>query len=55
MQFNSLVMDHHPYVSDERFAVEEGVFGRRLVAGLAVLAGSGAGRDQLPEFVQLWL
>jgi acyl dehydratase len=25
MLFNSLVMDHHPYVSDERFAAEEGV------------------------------
>ena len=36
MAFNSLVMDHHPYVSDERFAVEEGVFGRRLVAGAFV-------------------
>ncbi len=38
MQFNSLVMDHHPYVSDERFAVEEGVFGRRLVAGAFVFS-----------------
>lgn len=26
MAFNSLVMDHHPYVSDELFAREEGVF-----------------------------
>ena len=25
MAFNSLVMDHHPHVSEERFAVEEGV------------------------------
>lgn len=33
MLFNSLVMDHHPYVSDDRFAAEAGAFGRRLVAG----------------------
>jgi acyl dehydratase len=38
MAFNSLVMDHHPYVSDERFAVEEGVFGKRLVAGAFVFS-----------------
>ncbi len=38
MAFNSLVMDHHPYVSDERFAVEEGLFGRRLVAGAFVFS-----------------
>ena len=38
MAFNSLVMDHHPYVSDERFAVEEGIFGRRLVAGAFVFS-----------------
>lgn len=38
MAFNSLVMDHHPYVSDDRFAVEEGVFGRRLVAGAFVFS-----------------
>lgn len=38
MLFNSLVMDHHPYVSDERFANEEGVFGRRLVAGAMVFS-----------------
>lgn len=38
MAFNSLVMDHHPYVSDERFAVEAGVFGRRLVAGAFVFS-----------------
>ncbi|MFD1882340.1 MaoC family dehydratase [Paracoccus pacificus] len=38
MLFNSLVMDHHPYVSDEEFAVEEGVFGRRLVAGAMVFS-----------------
>lgn len=38
MMFNSLVMDHHPYVSDERFAAEEGAFGRRLVAGAFVFS-----------------
>jgi acyl dehydratase len=38
MLFNSLVMDHHPYVSDERFAVEEGVFGKRIVAGAMVFS-----------------
>ena len=38
MLFNSLVMDHHPYVSDERFAAEQGVFGRRLVAGAMVFS-----------------
>ncbi len=38
MLFNSLVMDHHPYVSDDRFAVEEGVFGKRLVAGAMVFS-----------------
>jgi len=38
MLFNSLVMDHHPYVSDERFAAEAGVFGRRLVAGAMVFS-----------------
>ncbi len=38
MAFNSLVMDHHPYVSDERFAVEQGAFGRRLVAGAFVFS-----------------
>lgn len=38
MLFNSIVMDHHPYVSDERFAAEEGVFGRRLVAGAMVFS-----------------
>ncbi len=33
MQFNALVMDMHPYVADEIFAKEEGIFGKRLVAG----------------------
>jgi acyl dehydratase len=38
MQFNALVMDMHPYVADEIFAKEEGVFGRRLVAGAMVFS-----------------
>lgn len=38
MLFNSLVMDHHPYVSDERFARESGKFGKRLVAGAMVFS-----------------
>ena len=40
--FNSLVVDLHPYVSDEIFAREEGLFGRRIVAGAFVFsAGIG--------------
>ncbi|MEX2104500.1 MAG: MaoC family dehydratase [Bacilli bacterium] len=38
MQFNGLVMDMHPYVADEIFAREEGVFGKRLVAGALVFS-----------------
>jgi len=38
MLFNSLVLDCHPYVADEIFAREEGVFGRRLVAGSMVFS-----------------
>ena len=38
MLFNSLVMDHHPYVSDQEFAEQEGVFGKRLVAGAMVFS-----------------
>ena len=38
MLFNSLVMDHHPYVSDQEFAVKEGLFGKRLVAGAMVFS-----------------
>ena len=42
MQFNALMLDMHPYVADEIFAKEEGVFGRRLVAGAFVFsAGLG--------------
>lgn len=38
MIFNSLVMDHHPYVSDREFAEQQGVFKKRLVAGAMVFA-----------------
>ena len=38
MLFNGLVLDMHPYVADERFAREEGLFGKRLVAGAQVFA-----------------
>lgn len=42
MQFNALVLDMHPYVADEIFAREQGIFGRRLVAGAFVFsAGLG--------------
>ncbi len=40
--FNTLVLDIHPYVQDQRFAGSEGVFGKRLVAGAMVFsAGLG--------------
>lgn len=38
MTFNTLVMDMHPYVADEVFAREEGMFGKRLVAGAQVFS-----------------
>lgn len=38
MMFNALVLDMHPYVADDVFATEEGVFGRRLVAGAMVFS-----------------
>jgi acyl dehydratase len=38
MLFNSLVLDMHPYVGDEIFARQEGIFGRRLVAGSMVFS-----------------
>lgn len=42
MQFNALVLDMHPYVADEMFAKEQGVFGKRLIAGAFVFsAGLG--------------
>lgn len=38
MAFNALVLDMHPYVADEIFAKQEGLFGRRLVAGAMVFS-----------------
>jgi acyl dehydratase len=38
MQFNALVLDMHPYVADEISAKEEGIFGRRLIAGAMVFS-----------------
>lgn len=38
MLFNGLVLDMHPYVADDIFAREEGVFGKRLVAGALVFS-----------------
>jgi acyl dehydratase len=38
MMFNALVLDMHPYVADEVFAKEEGIFGKRLVAGALVFS-----------------
>ena len=36
--FKSLVTDHHPDVSDERFAAEEGAFGKRIAASAVVFS-----------------
>jgi acyl dehydratase len=38
MQFNALVLDMHPYVADEIFARDEGIFGKRLVAGAMIFS-----------------
>ena len=38
MLFNSLVLDMHPYVGDQEFAENEGLFGKRLVAGAMVFS-----------------
>ena len=38
MLFNSLVLDMHPYVGDAIFAKEQGIFGRRLIAGAMVFS-----------------
>jgi acyl dehydratase len=38
MQFNALVLDMHPYVADEPFARDEGLFGKRLIAGAMVFS-----------------
>ena len=36
MVFSSLLVDLHPYVADEIFARDEGLFGRRIVPGALV-------------------
>jgi acyl dehydratase len=36
MLFSSLLMDLHPYVADDIFAREDGLFGKRLVPGALV-------------------
>lgn len=38
MMFNGLVLDMHPYVGDDIFAKEEGLFGKRLVSGAMVFS-----------------
>jgi acyl dehydratase len=38
MMFNALVLDMHPYVADDVFAREQGVFGRRLVSGAKIFS-----------------
>ena len=38
MTFNALVLDMHPYVADEVFATQDGIFGRRIVAGALVFS-----------------
>ena len=38
MLFNAIVLDMHPYVADDVFAKEEGIFGKRLVAGAMVFS-----------------
>lgn len=42
MLYNGLTCDMHPYVADENFCREEGIFGKRLVAG-ALTFGIGIG------------
>ena len=38
MQFNMMVLDMHPYVADDHFAKNEGIFQKRLVAGAMVFS-----------------
>lgn len=38
MLFNGLVLDMHPYVGNQQFAENEGLFGKRLVAGAMVFS-----------------
>ena len=42
MIFSSLLLDLHPYVADDKWAREEGKFGRRIVPG-ALVFGYGMG------------
>lgn len=42
MLFGSMLVDLHPYVADEIFARDEGMFGRRIVPG-ALVFGYGMG------------
>jgi acyl dehydratase len=38
MLFNSLLLDMHPYVADDIWAREEGLFGKRIVPGALVFS-----------------
>ena len=38
MVFNSLLLDMHPYVADDIFARNEGLFGKRIVPGALVFS-----------------
>lgn len=38
MLFNSLLLDMHPYVADDIWAREEGIFGKRIVPGALVFS-----------------
>ena len=38
MQFNCMVLDMHPYVGDDHFAKNKGMFKKRLVAGAMVFS-----------------
>lgn len=38
MLFNALLLDMHPYVADDIFAREEGLFGKRIVPGALVFS-----------------
>ena len=49
--FNAIVLDMHPYVADEVFTKEEGIFGKRLVAGAMVFSLYDKLRFIKPVFV----
>lgn len=38
MVFNGLLLDMHPYVADDIFAREQGIFGKRIVPGALVFS-----------------